>query len=62
MHVMGSNTLPGILRMIYNEVAENRRSSKNQEMDKNHALCTSHGDPSILAMNLLRMGDLLKKK
>jgi len=48
MHVMGSNTPPGILRMIYNEVAENRRSSKNQEMDKrllHYAL--SHGDPSM---------------
>jgi len=48
MHVMGSNTPPGILRMIYNEVAENGRSSKNQEMDKrllHYAL--SHGDPSM---------------
>jgi len=48
MHVMGSNTPPGILRMIYNEVSETGRSSKNQEMDKrllHYAL--SHGDPSM---------------
>jgi len=48
MHVMGSNTPPGILRMIYNEISESGRSSSSQEMDKqllHYAL--SHGDPSM---------------